>query len=51
MKKHHEKERRSIDNVNEVYDKDPEGTYAKAGSEETGSLPNDTAENAKKNLT
>lgn len=48
MKKHHEKERRSIDNVNEVYDKDPEGTYAKAGSEETGSLPNDPAENAKK---
>jgi hypothetical protein len=48
MKKHHENERRGIKNVNEVYDNDRDGTYAKAGSEETGSLPNDPAENAKK---
>lgn len=48
MKKHHENERRSVKNVDEVYDKDPEGTYAKAGREETGALPNDPSENAKK---
>lgn len=48
MKKHHENERRGIKNVNEVYANDPDGTYSKAGSEETGSLPNDPAENAKK---
>jgi hypothetical protein len=48
MKKHHENERREIKNVDEVYDTDRDGTYAKAGSEETGSLPNDPAKNAKK---
>jgi hypothetical protein len=48
MKKTHENERRGIKNVNEVYHKDPDGTYSKAGSEETGSLPNDPAANAKK---
>jgi hypothetical protein len=49
MKKQDEKEdeRRGIDNVNEVYSTDPDGTYSKAGSEETGSLPNDPAKNAK----
>ena len=44
----HEDEQREVENVDEVYDKDPDGTYAKAGSEDMGSLPNDPAENAKK---
>ena len=48
MKKHHEDEKQDIDRADEVGDKDPDGTYAKAGSEELGALPNDPAENAKK---
>jgi hypothetical protein len=48
MKKHHENQRQGIKSVDEVYNNDPDGTYAKAGSEEMGSLPNDPAENAKK---
>ena len=44
----HENQEREVEDVDEVYDKDPDGTYSKAGSEETGSLPNDPAENAKK---
>jgi hypothetical protein len=48
MKKQHENERREIKNVDEVYANDREGTYAKAGREEMGGLPNDPAENAKK---
>ena len=48
MKKHQENERRVVESVDEVYDKDPDGTFAKAGTEEMGSLPNDPAENAKK---
>lgn len=48
MKKHHENERRKIDSVDEVYDDDRDGTYSHAGDEETGALPNDPAENAKK---
>jgi|GEM_PF-3316066 len=48
MKKHHENERRDVESIDEVYDKDQDGTYAKAGSEEMGSLPNNPAENAKR---
>jgi hypothetical protein len=48
MKKHHENERRGVRNIDEVYDKDQDGTYASAGREDVGSLPNDPAENAKK---
>lgn len=48
MNKDPENEEETTENVDEVYDKDPDGTYAKAGSEESGALPNDPAENAKK---
>ena len=48
MKKQHENERRNVKSIDEVYDKDPDGTYSKAGREEMGSLPNDPAENAKR---
>ena len=48
MKKHHENEKKNTGNVDELEDKDPDGTYAKAGTEEMGALPNDPAENAKK---
>ncbi|REA64305.1 hypothetical protein DSL64_01790 [Dyadobacter luteus] len=48
MKKHHENERRGIDSVDEVYSTDRDGTYSQMGEEESGALPNDPAENAKK---
>jgi hypothetical protein len=48
MKKRHENERRGVRGVDEVMNKDQDGTYASAGREEMGSLPNDPAENAKK---
>lgn len=41
------KDGKTPDNVEEVYSKDPDGTYSKAGREEMGSLPNDPAKNAK----
>ena len=43
-----ENKRREVKNADELDSKDQDGTYAKAGSEETGALPNDPAENAKK---
>jgi len=43
-----ESKRREVKNADELGSKDQNGTYAKAGSEETGALPNDPAENAKK---
>jgi hypothetical protein len=48
MNKHQEDEKQGIDNADKVGNKDLEGPYSKAGSEEMGSLPNDPAENAKK---
>ncbi|WP_025764632.1 hypothetical protein [Dyadobacter tibetensis] len=39
---------KKLKNPDELNIKIQEGTYEKAGREETGSLPNDPAENAKK---
>jgi len=44
----HEEEGRKVENADELGNKDQDGTYSKAGSEETGTLPNNPAENAKK---
>jgi hypothetical protein len=48
MNKHQDDEKQDIDNADKVGNKDLEGPYSKAGSEDMGSLPNDPAENAKK---
>jgi len=48
MNKHQEKEKQDMESADELGNNDSTGTYAKAGSEEMGSLPNDPAENAKK---
>ena len=44
----HEDKVKKVENSNEADEEDPNATLGKAGSEETGSLPNDPAENAKK---
>lgn len=41
-------EERARTSVDEVHDNGQDGTYAKAGREDVGALPNDPAENAKK---
>jgi len=44
----HKEEGHEVENPGELGNKDKDGTYDKAGSEEAGALPNDPAENAKK---
>jgi len=44
----HENQEKEVKNTDEPGSKNQDGTYAKAGREEMGSLPNDPAENAKK---
>ena len=48
MNKDEENEKKDTASVDELGNNDQDGTYAKAGTEEMGALPNDPAENAKK---
>ena len=48
MKKHREDDKQDEGVADELENNHSDGTYAKAGSEETGALPNDPAENAKR---
>lgn len=44
----HEDDEQEVKNADNVDNKDRNGAYSQAGSEEMGSLPNNPAENAKK---
>jgi hypothetical protein len=48
MQTHPEDQKRDNSNADEFDNDSSDGTFEKAGSEETGALPNDPAENAKK---
>lgn len=48
MKKHLENEKQDIGTADELENNNSDGTYAKAGTEDGGALPNDPAENAKR---
>jgi hypothetical protein len=48
MEKHQEDENQDLENEDKVGNKDLDGPYSKAGSEDMGALPNNPAENAKK---
>lgn len=48
MNKQQEDQKRDSKNADEFENNDSDGTFEKAGSEETGALPNDPAENAEK---
>ena len=48
MQKQQEDQKKDNSNADEFDNDDSDGTFEKAGSEDTGALPNDPAENAKK---
>ena len=48
MNEHQGNQEQDKENADKVDRKESDGIYEKAGSEETGAMPNDPAENAKK---